>query len=177
MTYLELGESQLAGADFRVLQGSVGYGISYYGGFDEAEKNLPEGVSIIRTLSASKASLGNTVTVTTSVIFDRSAPVGYYHISQIVPTGLRFVRVKNYNHYEGWYFRKGDGGMIDFYINPRRDQRSGSAFNEPTMPGSITIVYEARAVLPGTYIMEATTMSYSGSNILYADERSEISIE
>jgi len=44
------------------------------------------------------------------------------------------------------------------------------------MPGSVTFTYEARAVLPGTYIMEADAISYSGSNTLYATERRSITV-
>ena len=174
--YIELGEAQLAEADFQVLEGQVGYGIYYTGGFDEAEKALPEGVSITQSLSSGDVKLGDTVWVTTTITFDGQASVAYYHISQIVPAGMRFVRVADYNYYQGWYYRKGEGGAIDFYINPLRGPRSESAFNEPAMPTSLTFTYEARAVLPGTYLIEAPAISYSGSNTLYSGERERIRI-
>gem|GEM_PF-1040318 len=193
--YLELGETQLAEANFQVIQGNVGYNAHYFGGFDEAEKTLPPGVNISHKLSSESVKLGDVVTVTTTITFGDAAPVGYYHISQIVPTGLRFTRVRDYDYYySNWYYRLGEGGMIDLYINPLRntnndwsysaanasslyDRARGSrAFNQPYMPASVTVNYEARAVLPGTYIMEAPAISYSGSNTLYAGERHSITV-
>jgi hypothetical protein len=175
--YLEFGETQLAQANFKVLEGNVGYNVYYYGGFDEAEKTLPAGVSISHNFSSENVKLGDVVTVTTTITFSEYAPVGYYQISQIVPTGLRFINVKNYSYYKsGWYYQLGEGGMLDFYINPLRGYRNTDAFNRPAMPSSVTFAYEARAVLPGTYIVEAPALSYSGSNTLYAGERNQISV-
>ncbi|MCL2496127.1 MAG: hypothetical protein FWF04_01770, partial [Clostridiales bacterium] len=175
--YLELGETQLAEADFKVEAGNVGYNAYYFGGFDEAEKTLPAGVKISHTLSSESVKLGNVVTVTTTLSFSDMAPIGYYQISQIVPTGFRFTRVKDYSYYQSdWYYRLGEGGMIDFYINPLRGYRNADPFNRPAMPALVTFSYEARAVLPGTYIMEAPAISYSGSNTLYAGERHHITI-
>jgi hypothetical protein len=41
---------------------------------------------------------------------------------------------------------------------------------------SVTFSYTARAVLPGTYIMEADAISFSGDNTLYAGERRQITV-
>jgi hypothetical protein len=175
--YLELGEKQLAEADFKVLEGNVGYNAYYFGGFDEAEKTLPAGVGISHVLSSEQVKLGNVVTVTTTITFSGAAPVGHYHISQIVPSGFRFTRIKDYSYYDSnWYYRLGEGGMIDFYIYPLRGYSNNDVFNRPSMPGSVTFSYEARAVLPGQYIMEAPALSYSGSNTLYAGQRHNISV-
>ncbi|MCL1905692.1 MAG: Ig-like domain-containing protein, partial [Clostridiales bacterium] len=68
--YLELGEQQLQAADFRVEQGNVGYSAFYYGGLEETEKTLPQGVNISRSLSADTLKMGETLRVTTTVTFD-----------------------------------------------------------------------------------------------------------
>ena len=174
--YLELGKKQLAEARFEVLEGDVGYGLYYFGGFDEAEKTLPQGVSFSQDVSASSVKLGDKVLFTTVISFDGSAPVGHYHLSETVPSGFRYTGVADYQYNSDWYYRKGEGGMLDFYIFPRRGDRNASDFNEPYMPGSVTITYEARAVLPGTYIIEAPAIQYSGDNTLYAGERGQISV-
>jgi hypothetical protein len=117
-------------------------------------------------------------TVSTTLTFSEEAPVGYYHISQIVPTGLRFTAVKDYTYYQSnWHYQVGEGGMLEFYIIPLRGYRNNDPFKRPAMPASVTFTYEARAVLPGTYVMEAPAISYSGSNTLYAGERRYITVE
>jgi hypothetical protein len=175
--YLEFGEKQLAEANFQVLMGNVGYHAYYSGGFAEAEKTLPTGVKISQHLNSESFKLGDVVTVSTTLTFNNQAPIGYYYISQIVPSGLRFIGVKDYSYYQSnWYYQIGEGGMLNFYINPLQRNRNDNAFGRPTMPESVTFEYEARAVLPGTYIMEAPALSYSGGNTIYAGERHHISV-
>ena len=172
--YLELGETQLEQADFKVLEGKVGYHAYYMGGFNEAEKTLPAGVSISHQLSSQNIKLGDELTITTTVTFSNEAPVCYYDISQIVPSGFRFLAVENYSYYDSdWHYRVGERGMLELFINPLWKD---DIFKRRYMPSSITFSYKARAVLPGTYIMEAPALSYSGSNTLFAGERHQISV-
>ncbi|MCL1817229.1 MAG: hypothetical protein FWG43_06490, partial [Clostridiales bacterium] len=174
--YLELGEKQLKESNFRVTQGNVGYNAYYFGGLEEAEKDLPKGVSINRVLSSDELSLGDTLTVTTTISFDSNAAVGTYHIAQIVPTGLRFMNVPNNYYKNRWYYRYGEMGLIDFYIYPLSKWSNYDAFGRTSMPSSVTFSYSACAVLPGTYIMEADAISYSGDNTLYASLRNLVTI-
>ncbi|MDR2712381.1 MAG: Ig-like domain-containing protein [Clostridiales bacterium] len=171
---LELGETQLAESNFEVQEGNVGYSVYYSGGHDEAENTLPPGVSISYDLNTEQVVLGDLLRVTTTVKFADNAPACNYNISQIVPSGFRFVGVPDYNYRDNWYYQVGEAGMINFYIYPL--WQNSDDFNRQKMPGSITFSYEARAVLPGTYIMEADAISYSGSNTLYATERRSITI-
>jgi hypothetical protein len=171
-----LGEEQLKNANFKVEQGKVGYSAYYFGGLEEAEKTLPAGVSISHTLSADKLKMGETLTVTTTVAFDSKTAAGLYHIAQVVPSGLRFAGVPNYSYTNNWYYRLGEMGLIDFYIYPISRWRNNDAFGRATMPASVTFSYTARAVLPGTYIVEADAISYSGDNTLYAGERRQITV-
>jgi len=97
-------------------------------------------------------------------------------IAQVVPSGLRFVRVPSYSYNNSWYYRSGEMGLIDFYIYPHNRWSNQDAFDRSTMPGSITFKYQARAVLPGTYIMEADAISFSGDNNLYAGERLQVTV-
>jgi hypothetical protein len=175
-TCLELGEEQLKQANFTVKQGNVGYSAYYFGGLDEAQTTLPAGVSISHKLSADTLKMGETLKVTTTVIFDDAAPPGVYHIAQVVPTGLRFMKVPGYNYNDNWYYRAGEMGLIDFYIYPISRWRNQDAFGRATMPGGVTFSYHACAVLPGTYTMEADAISYSGDNTLYASERRQITV-
>lgn len=169
---LELGETQLAESNFEVLEGNIGYSVYYSGGHNEAEKTLPPGVSVSYNLNADQVKLGDLLRVSTTVKFSADAPLGNYNISQIVPSGFRFVGVPEYTYQNNWYYQVGEAGMINFYIYPL--WQSPDDFNRQKMPDSITFSYEARAVLPGTYIMEADAISYSGSNTLYATERRSI---
>jgi hypothetical protein len=59
----------------------------------------------------------------------------------------------------------GERQMINFYV--------GTSW---AMPSSVVFQYEARAVLPGEYIMEATAISLSVSEVLYSGERGVIRI-
>ena len=174
--YLELGEEQLKQANFKVTQGNAGYSAYYFGGLEEAQTALPSGVGISYKLSAGTLKMGETLTVTTTVTFDSAAPPGIYHIAQVVPTGLRFVDVPNHSYNNNWYYRIGEMGLIDFYIYPTSRWRNQDAFGRATMPGSVTFSYKARAVLPGSYIMEADAISYSGDNTLYAGERRQVKV-
>lgn len=174
---LELGETQLAEADFKVLDGNVSYSAQYYGGLDEAEKALPEGVGLNVNPGSKSVTLGDTIYVKTTMTFDDKAPVGYYHVSQIVPSGFRFVRINDQGSYDkNWYCRVGESGMLDFYICPLRGYRSTFDYNNTTMPKSVTFTYTIRAVLPGSYIMEAPTIVYSGSNYIYAGDRNRLDV-
>ncbi|MCL1975282.1 MAG: hypothetical protein FWG61_03865 [Firmicutes bacterium] len=174
--YLELGEEQMAQAEFMVTKGHVGYNAYYFGGLAEAEKQLPEGVEISRTFSTDKLKLGETLTITTTITFASNAAVGTYHIAQVVPTGLRFMSVPDYDYHNKWYYNIGEMGLIDFYILPESKKSNSDAFGRVSMPSSVTISYKACAVLPGTYIMEADAISFFGNNTLYADERQQVSI-
>ena len=173
--YLELGEEQLNMANFAVEQGAVGYSAYYFGGLEEAQTALPTGVNIRYSLSADTLKMGETLKVTTTVTFDSSAPVGCYHIAQVVPSGLRFDSVSS-SYANNWYYRVGEMGLVDFYIYPISKWDNDDAFGRDTMPSSVAFNYQARAVLPGTYIMEADAISYSGDNTLYAGERRQITI-
>ena len=180
--YLELGEEQLKNANFKVEQGNVGYSVYYFGGLEEAQTTLPAGVNINRTQSADTLKMGETLTVITTVTFDDTAAPGVYHIAQVAPTGLRFEDVPgrtslyDSSGQRNWYYRVGEMGLIDFYIYPLSRQQNQDAFARYAMPRSVTFSYKARAVLPGTYIMEADAISYSGDNTLYASKRSQVTV-
>ncbi|MCL1817116.1 MAG: hypothetical protein FWG43_05905, partial [Clostridiales bacterium] len=179
---LELGEEQLNKADFKVSQGNVGYSVYYFGGLAEANTKLPPGVSISRSLSATTLKMGESLKVTTTISFDNTAEPGIYHLAQVVPTGLRFENVPSSYFYgsdytRNWYYRIGEMGLIDFYIYPLSKWHNQDPFGRDTMPSSVTFSYTARAVLPGTYIMEADAVSFSGDNTLYATERNQVMVE
>lgn len=178
MVYMELSETQLAKGDFKVKEGNVSYTAYFTGGLESLEPNLPDGVSLDVKYSGGEVSIGENVTVSTTISFDKNAPVGYYTISLIVPSGLRFSNVTDYAYNCGWYYNIGESGNITFYINPSSYAKTGegNAFNEKYMPASVTIAYVAKAVLPGQYIVEAPAVTYSGTNELFTGERSTIKV-
>jgi hypothetical protein len=184
-TRLQMGEFALRQADFTVESGSVGYTALYTGGLDD-EIGWPQGVTVSSVVSGNNIRVGGRFTVTTTVTFDRTAEVGTYHIRQMVPSGLRFAsaRLESYNgetirnrwvRMPFWHIT-GENGMNNFYIGPVFETRAVGGF-ERVMPTSVTFSYEARAVLPGRYIIESTAISLSGDDTIYKGERGVVYIE
>ena len=190
-TRLELGERQLAEADFAVISGNVGYTVQFQGGMPE-EIGFPDGISvetIIESPTPGTIRVGDRVRVITTITFDAGTSRGQlYHIRQALPSGLRFIDAylleydgvtfaesdRRFGYRIGnrripFFFWEGEGGVINFHMSsPTSDLRR---------PASITFLYEARAVLPGEYILEATALSLSGNDTLFRGVREVIYIE
>jgi len=188
--FLSLGETALHEANFSVSHGDVGFVVNYFGGLDGIY-GFPKGISVETQLSESNINIGDRVIITTTITFAPGTDVGVYHIRQVVPSGLRFVDawfVAYDNHIfprqdARWRsyripnlgnapirFNEGESGVLNFHIG-------SASWLEGRMPTSVTFSFEARAILPGEYVVEATTLSLAGGETLYRGKRSVIVIE
>jgi hypothetical protein len=186
--YLELGREQMEEADFTVLEGDVGY-TAYYAGEPDSGGEPPEGVSVVTSINAPDADVGDTVSFETTVTFAEDSQTGYFEIIQSVPSGLRFTGAKLLNfegigfgdyYGSGYYYAESlgyvrfsyyvdDYELIHFLIGP-------SVYNDDRMPDAVTFRLDARAVLPGDYVAEGAAYGFEGGESLYINDGAGLTI-
>ncbi|MDR0569980.1 MAG: Ig-like domain-containing protein [Clostridiales Family XIII bacterium] len=179
--YLEMGEEQLAGADFKVLEGRVGWRARYAGSLEEARGEALDGVTVRKSLSKDTLKLGETLEVTVDMEFSPKATAEGYVLNAAAPSGLRFVGFAEQGWNSAGYAVKGEGGNLRFYVRPVYPD--GNVYNrgyDPSarvMPEKVSLTYYARAVLPGEYVVEADAYGAENSSIMRFTERGRVRVE
>jgi len=104
------------------------------------------------------------VGVELKVNFDAAAPEGYYQITDVLPSGLRFVPSGNWD-WEQWYWGATNGQKITFGYHYSRNYK-----------GSDTIRYYARVVSPGTYTADDAVVKHAKSQVYSFSGRKSVDI-
>ena len=95
--------------------------------------------------------------------FSETAPDGYYEVTDILPSGLRYVKDFNYGG-RRWYPNDRNGQEITFGYYYKKGEPKHS------------IVYYARAVCPGEYTSDYAIMKHYMSDTLGIAEQQTIII-
>jgi len=154
-----LSEAQLGAANFTLASGQAMAATRWVGGLSEAVViPLPaERASISKayqTLANGRVILRMTVEIPTDIDSATDALYkGYYTVTDVLPSGLRFVSVPH--GASGWHLSDEENGRLTFTLNTRywRD-------NEEKHHSLFEIIYYARVALPGEYVAESAVLSH-----------------
>ena len=95
--------------------------------------------------------------------FERNAPDDYYEITDILPSGLRFVGVEP-NSGSEWYYYQISGQTMVFEIWPQKDKPR-------------KLVYYARAVSPGAFTADNALIKHGYSDVAGFTDRTKLIID
>lgn len=104
------------------------------------------------------------VQVELKINFGDAAPEGYYQITDVLPSGLRFIPYGNWN-WEQWYWGQTNGQKIMFGYN------FSLKFKK-----SDVIRYYARVVSPGTYTADDAVLKHVKSQVYSFSGRKSVNI-
>ena len=143
MTARELQEANL-----QVHSGDLGITASYIG---SAEEIMDQDAIRVTVSKRIEPMLGNAfrqsdlVRITLEIAFDADAPLGGYSVTEMIPSGLRFTKIGDYN----WYYNR------NWYMSHQEGQRVSFVINQPDL-NPVTITYYARAILTGSFVVESS---------------------
>lgn len=104
------------------------------------------------------------VQVELKVSFDAAAPEGYYQITDVLPSGFRFVPSGNWD-WEQWYWGETNGQKITFGYHYSKNYKT-----------SDTIRYYARVVSPGNYTADNAVIKHAKSQVYSFSGRKSVEI-
>ncbi len=155
---------------FTNIQGDIAVTASYTGPVKDYIEDINSMVTLKRSYSIdgitkSSFSQSDVVKITLYPEFSENAPDGYYEITDILPSGMRYVSTANYFD-ERWYplERSGQKVVFGFYYNK----------NIKHLLRSIT--YYARAVTPGWFTADYAFVKHSESDASGFADRVQIEI-
>ncbi|HWQ50989.1 MAG TPA: Ig-like domain-containing protein [Terriglobales bacterium] len=168
--YLSLTKRQLDTASFTLPQG-----VSVSATYADRPSGTAEGdfevTKSVWSLYGGEVGQGGLAVVQIEVAAKGVPLDGIYEITETMPAGLRFVKLQT--QYTG-------GQAVNWYLTGREGQKLTFALwiNDPkgytgTLP---PIVYTARAVLPGQFILPPTTVSRSGGGDLSVSEQGIVTV-
>jgi len=154
---LVLTPDKLSSIRFSDVNGNVTLSMSYVAPVSELEASQDNLVSLSRSYSVEETetnsfSRSDLIKITLTPSFSVNAPDGYYEITDILPSGLRYV----YNRLDQW--------------NTYPDEVSGQKvvfgfYYDKKQPEAKSIVYYARAATPGTYTADNAAIRHSDSSV------------
>ena len=169
-TTLNFNRSQLAEADFQVLNGVVYADVYFVGTIEQVADEAHRRIDITKTLTpvcGGDIEVGTLVRVTLTPGNNPSAfgeRAGSWHmvIDDYIPTGMRFERFGNSRGQwpDSWHPVSRQGQRVQF---------SAHGTLRP-------IIYYVRAVTPGEYVVESAFISSAYSPVWGASERSTVTI-
>ncbi len=158
---------KLKSMKFSNIKGDVALSVSYEGAQDPSNhKNSI--ATVTRTYNGSEAfpvTLDRTdvVTVELRIDFSEAAPEGYYEVTDVLPSGLRYINP--YQYTEGIYFGEPEGQRVKLgcYYDGTKDVE--------------TIKYRARVVAPGEYTADHALIKHSESDARGYSQKTSVKIK
>ncbi len=149
--YVALSEQEVKNATFASKGGEL-YATAYFTTTPDQLQNFKpsQNFTITRFIDtpAAEARLGGVSTVTITIKFGPNAPDGFYNITEWVPSNMRFMMAERWQDYSD----------SNIYVWCRDDEQllRFGLYRGIGTPSTVTITYQARAVLPGEAIGEGT---------------------
>ncbi|MGF7058179.1 alpha-2-macroglobulin family protein [Brassicibacter mesophilus] len=154
---------------FKDIEGEVEVANSFMSSVIDAISDKDDNISLSRSYS----SLGKLtdsfehstlVKIVLTPEFSETAPDGYYEVTDILPSGLRYVKDFNYGD-RRWYPNDRNGQKVTFgYYYKKGEPKDG-------------IVYYARAVSPGEYTSDYAILKHYMSDTLGVADQQRIIIK
>lgn len=134
-------------------------GFAYYvGGIEDL--NRENEIAVDKSYIV-ESKVGENGVITLNIKLPKGARKGYYTVTDVVPSGMRFVNaVKDSNN--------------TYYLTNQENQKLYFSFYNET--GEITIKYKVRSVLPGDYIVESAVASDYSGNITGYSKKGNVKI-
>lgn len=156
---LTLNEDDLKTFKITSIENVVG-DVHYVGGIQDAISEKDNSIKVTKTYDL-ESKVGDSKIITLHIKFPSNLPKKtYYSVSDIVPSGMRFVSTVKNNY--RWYLDEEENQRLYF-----------SVYNET---GEVTITYKVRSLLPGEYVMESAVVSNSTSGVTGYSERGSVKI-
>jgi hypothetical protein len=160
---VRMGKAQLAEAGFEGDAG-INASIRYVGGIDNLRLDNSGKITVTKTYDPPTAQ--GTVKVTIDVKFDKNAPIDRYVVTDVLPSGLRYVKYE-YVYGQNWFLIGEDGGRLNFVLDRTRwYYKSGNT--RPAILYDFKIVYYARVAIPGNYVADSAVVQHIGSGLCTA---------
>jgi len=154
---------------FESVDENIVMAVSYPGKVEDLGKS-DDNLALVRSYTAvnskSRGSVepGQIVKVEITPKFTESSPEGFYEITDILPAGLRYVKPLQYDTKVCYPIeRNGQKVVFAYYYNKKSPQKS--------------IVYFARAAVPGTYTADRAVMKHSRTNTQTFTDKTTIVIQ
>lgn len=167
-------KQQLEEASFQTISGTVSVLATFTGNVDDIETPSDGTISVEKSYT----DLGDSLTqVTLTLHFDPTAPLGGYSLTDVIPSGARFVQLGDgsptLSYGKGYYFIAENDGKITFSVNPSvYSYTAGTTEFQPT----ITVSYQIRTALPGTYVTEHASLVYEQTGMTALAPRGSIKL-
>ncbi len=164
---LVLTPEKLKSIKFSNIKGNVTVSASYTGSVKDIAGDSGAIVGIGRNYSVNGnivQSFGrsNLIKITLTPVFNESAPDGYYEITDMLPAGLRFVKIVDSSNRD-WFLDEVSGQKVAF----------GYSYSKKTTQ---SITYYARAVSPGSFTADNAFIKLSTDDIFGFADQSVISV-
>jgi hypothetical protein len=164
---IALSSEAMREANFKVLSGSV-YACVRYTGYAQEQDIADNGkVKITKSYLPVEGTIktASRIRVELKIEFDPDAPDGCYHISDYIPSGMRYLPSDQYGSIYGrylWGSMRNDGQQMNgnLWRDTKREEGEPIPFDRPWNSedgdkNSCTIVYLVSASLPGEFIEES----------------------
>lgn len=162
-----LTAEKAARVKFLDIQGDITAAENYVGSVMDLINNRDKLVRLVRTYSVNRQNKNvfkqsDLITITLEPGFGANAPDGWYEVTDILPSGLRFVSNPTQEQ-PGWYYYNSSGPKIVFEL-----------YNDKLGPKKL--VYYARAVSQGTFTADNAMIKHVDSNVSGFTQRTKITI-
>ena len=154
-------QKQLENGNFQAVSGDIGVRAVYTGDGSGLESD-----SRIQVQKHYERQESYTM-VTLQVDFTAEAPVGYYTVTDIAPSGARFVYA-DLGYGQGWYLSSSQGETTIFQVDRGTDPNS--------LRDSVTITYYLRTALPGSYVTERCAVVHNETGLTAFSKRGTLSL-
>lgn len=168
---LEMDRDALNAANFQLTGGDVGVTALWVGGPEDLKLTTSPGITVTKSYSGSMT-LGSSVKVTLKVSFSGETPKDLYTLSDVIPSGMRFIRADYQNNQGSWDLVYNEGQRAEFCL---RRTTYGSAQSE-IVNNDFEIVYYVRPALAGTFVSEAPVLRHTRSALGAAGAKTSVTI-
>ncbi len=165
-----LTPEKLQNIKFSTVQGDIYVTSTYTGPVTDLAAGGSNALKLTREYSVNKVATASfkqsdLIQVNLKFDFNTSAPDGFYEITDVLPSGLKYVSSTKFDP-KTWYPSKTEGQKIVFYYYYSKKQTQSNR----------TITYYARAAMPGMFNSDSAVIKNYNSNLSGFAPRQTINI-